>query len=433
MQFLSITHLTSPRHRSILRLVSSSALVALLAACGGGEDGGSAGGGTVVLPTPTPSPTPAPTATPTPTPTSTPTPTPSGAGQIASVDEGAIPGVTTVDSVQSFKVTNTGLYMKVDYDNDSKADTIIKLRGTPSFSDAWYVATPNAGGGITDYAPSNIYSETRSAVAFYWAGPAGDRKDYERWGHHTVNTGGASIQADEAYFGHYGIDLVAAGARSGTVASRPWVLWYQPSTISEGNGHKIYQDDGAYSKPNTISDRFTTAATPHAPVSTSSILSHPSDPELYIAAENRLLVYSAAKLERSWTLPESGWITDMTWVDGKLYFALGTKIYRVDGGVINSVVSNVNDVLIGMSGGRFCISGGEIFLSTGEAVHLTTNVRRNWISKGNLSSSQTAAAGILKGRIGGGGVYCSSYASGTVIYSYSVLDQKIMAITPLPN
>jgi hypothetical protein len=430
MHFLSTTHLNSRHNRAILRLATSSALIALLTACGGSDGGGSAGGGAVVLPTPTPtpSPTPAPSATPTPSPT----PTPSGAGQIASVDEGAIPDVTTADSVQSFKVTNTGLYMKVDYDNDSKADTIIKLRGTPAFSDAWYVATPNAGGGITDYAPSNIYSETRSGVAFYWAGPAGDRKDYERWGHHTVNNGGASIQADEAYFGHYGIDYVAAGARSGTVASRPWILWYQPSTISEGNGHKIYQDDGAYSKPNTISDRFTTAATPHAPVSTSIMLSHPSDPELYIGADNRLLVYSAAKLERSWTLPEAGSITDMVWVDGKLYFAQGSKIYRVDGGTINSVVSNVVDPLAGI-GGRFCISGGEIFLSTGEAVHLTTSTRRNWISKGNLSSSQTAAAGILKGRIGGGGVYCSSYASGTTIYSYSVFDQKIMVVTPVSN
>ena len=74
-----------------------------------------------------------------------------------------------------------------------------------------------------------------------------------------------------------------------------------------------------------------------------------------------------------------------------------------------------------------------IFLSTGEAVHLTTSTRRNWISKGNLSSSQTAAAGILKGRIGGGGIYCSSYGAGTTIYSYSVFDQKILVVTPVSN
>jgi len=401
-----------------VRLALGCALLGLLSACGG-ED---SGGGPVVLPTPSPSPTPSPT------PTVTPTPTPTG--QVASVDEGTIPGVTAADGVSAFKVTNAGIYMAVRFADETKSDVIVKLRGTPQYSDAWYTATPLTASGsyVDDYAPANPYSESRLGVSFYWAGWTPSEENGDHWGFHTVNNGGVSIIADARHFGHYGIQLVAAGGRSGVVTSRPWIMWYEPSTIGD-SGYHIYQDDGAYTGSNEISDRFGTMATPPLPDGASSMISHPDDPELYVAAGNQLFVYGPDKLDRSWTMPEAGTITDMTWVDGKLYFAQASKVYRVNGDTINSVA----DIGPGLGiEGRFCISRGDIFLPSGEAINILSGTRRNWISKGTLTAQQETMVGLLTGAIGAG-IYCSSYASATLIYSYNPIDGKMRAITPLSN
>ncbi|WP_334656791.1 hypothetical protein [Sphingomonas panaciterrae] len=105
---------------------------------------------------------------PTPASSPTPSPTPAATGQVASVDVATIP-VGPDDNVGNFKVTNTGLYMQVRYADETKPDAILKLRGTPAFSEAWYSTVPNdtSGGYIADYAPVNVYAETRAELSFY--------------------------------------------------------------------------------------------------------------------------------------------------------------------------------------------------------------------------------------------------------------------------
>ncbi len=406
----------------VLRLAASSLLLGALSACGG-EDGGS-GGGMVTVPTPSPSPTPAPSPTP------SPSPTPMTTGQVASVATGTIP-IGATDIVTDFKATNAGLYMKVTYAADGKPNAIIKLRGTPAFSDAWYIATPVTANGsfVSDYAPSNPYSETREGISIYWGGRTSEGGGKDRWGIHVANTGDISTYAEQAAFGYYGIQRVASGARSGVAAARPWVQRYIPTTIGN-SGYSVYQDDGQYTKPNDIEDRFGTAATPPLTGTADIMLSHPDKGELFVGVGNALHVYSATVRLRGWTFPESGAITDMMWVNGTLYLSQGSRIWKTDGSAAPTSIASIGASL-GVPG-RFCISGGEAFLPNGEAIDLTTNTRRSWLKKGTLTTAQASEAQQLEiAVLAGAGVYCSSYATGTVIYVPSQMDRTVRAITPV--
>ncbi len=417
----AIKQFTGPRYGRGLKLTASSIVLALLSACGGEE--GSSDDGIVTVPAPPPAPTPSPTPTPTPTPVAT--------GQVASVDLGSIPAGAN-DLVTNFKVTNSGLYMAVNYDDETKPDAILKLRGTPAFSDAWYSTIPNntANGSVSDYAPVNVYSESRSELTFYWAGRDFTGDGVERWGLHTVNGNGVSTVAEERSFGSYGIKLVASGARNGVVASRPWILWYQPSTVGN-SGYSIYQDDGAYTKANSISDRFSTPATPPLPGDGSAIFSHPSNPELFVVSDNKLFLYGADKLIRSWTLPTGGVATDMMWSGDALYFGFAGKVYKTDGTTLRSI-ADVNTTGFAVEGG-FCITGGEMFLPTGEAINLLSNTRRNWIKKGQLSSAQASAVQQLELAALSSRVFCSSYATGTTLYLVSPATRSVRVVTPVPR
>ena len=289
--------------RNIWRLTVGCTLFGLLAACGGG--GGDTDGGQGVRPAPIPSPTPAPT------------PTPSGSGQVATVLEGSIPGVTAADTVSSFKVTNAGLYMDVIFADDSQPDAIVKLRGNPTMSSAWVTATPNnqPGAGVHDYVPSDAYSETRDGGRALSPNEALS----QRWGRYTANTGGISITAQDSFIGH--ISLVAPGALGGVIAPRPWIVMH------DGRGDTIYQDDGAYTNSNRISDVFGTAATPSISNTAGLILSPPENPELYVAAGDSLYLYNPTQRTGTWVMPSSvSGITDMVWADGTLYVGHGTKV-----------------------------------------------------------------------------------------------------------
>lgn len=410
-------HLSARNLERALKLAASSVVLAFLSACGG-EEGGS-DGGIVTVPAPPPAPSPTPT----------PTPTPVATGQVASVDEGSIP-VGPNDLVTNFKVTNAGLYMAVSYDDETKPDAILKLRGTPAFSDAWYSTVPNntANGFVNDFAPVNVYSESRSELTFYWAGRDFSGDGVERWGLHTVNGNGVSTFAEERSIGFYGIKLVASGARNGVVASRPWILWYQPSTVGN-SGYSIYQDDGAYTKANSISDRFSTPATPPLPGDGSAMFSHPSNPELFVVAGNKLFLYGPNTLTRSWTLPEGGIATDMMWVGDALYFGYAGKVYKTDGATLRSI-ADVGTAGFGAEGG-YCITGGEMFLTSGEAINLSSSTRRNWIKKGQLSSAQTTAAQRLELAALSSRVFCSNYASGTTLYLVSPTSRSVRVVTPV--
>lgn len=402
-----------------LKLTASCLVLGLLSACGG--EGGESDFDVVTVPPPAPAPAPSPT----------PSPTPAATGQVASVDLGTIP-VGPNDNVGNFKVTNTGLYMQVRYADETKPDAILKLRGTPAFSDAWYSTVPNntSEGFIADYAPTNVYAETRAELSFYWAGKDLEAVGVERWGLHTVNGNGVSTVAEERSFGNYGIELVAAGARNGVVASRPWILWYQPSTIGN-SGYSIYQDDGAYTKANSIADRFSTPATPPLPGGGSSIYAHPSNPELFVAAGNKLFLYGPNALIRSWTLPGEGIVSDMMWADDALYFGYAGTVYKTDGATLRSVAGVTGTGLA--VDGSFCISGGEMFLQTGEAIDLRTNTRRNWIRKGQLSTAQASAAQQLEIASLTSSIFCSSYATGTTLYLAERTGRSLRVVTPVPR
>lgn len=368
--------------------------------------------------------------TPTPSPGPTPTPTPSAQGQVASVAMGTIP-VGAADIVTDFKVTNAGLYTLVTYDAANKPNAIIKLRGTPAFSDAWYTATPVTANGsfVSDYAPSNVYAETREGISFYWGGRTSEGGGKDRWGIHVANTGDISTYAEQAAFGNYGVEMVASGARNGVAASRPWVQRYIPTSIGN-SGYSVYQDDGQYVKVNDLDDRFGTAATPALTGSADIMLSHPDKGELFVGVGNVLHVYGATTRLRGWSFPESGAITDMMWVNGTLYLSQGSRIWKTDGTSAPTSVASIGATL-GVPG-RFCISGGEAFLPNGEAIDLNTLTRRSWVKKGTLTTALSTQAQQLEiAVLSGAGIYCSSYATGTVLYVPSQMDRTVRAITPV--
>lgn len=167
-------------------------------------------------------------------------------------------------------------------------------------------------------------------------------------------------------------------------------LWYQPSTVGN-SGYSIYQDDGAYTKANSITDRFSTPATP--------------------------------------PLPGDGIASDMMWADDALFFGYAGKVYKTDGTTLRSI-ADVTGTGLAVDG-RFCITGGEMFLQTGEAIDLRTNTRRNWIRKGQLSAGQTSTEQQLEIAALSSSIFCSSYATGTTLYLAGRVNRSLRVVTPV--
>jgi hypothetical protein len=395
----------------------------------------SCGGESVDTPAPivvNPSPTPAPAPAPAPAPTPTPTPPPPGTGSLASYSEGAVPGLAASDFVMDLKVTNRGVYFRAADGTDARPDRVIKLHGNPAGLNAWTTVTPDSRAGtlLFDFAPSNIVSEPDRAVSFYWASGVATVSD--RWGHYTANTGGVSIEAEEPFviprtFGQ--IDRVAAGAVNGIVAQRPWIVEDYPYA---GKGYLIYQDDGAYTKQNTITDRFSKAATPDLAVQPSVIVSHPIDPHLYVASGDRLYVYDADRQIRTYTFPSSlTGFTDLIWYQGDLYAGHGDSVYRLRAGqAAFEVLASSSLPAFGLPG-RFCVASGEIFVATGHAINIQSRARRDWVARGTLTQAQTVNETIIRGALAASGVHCSAGAVSPLIYSYSSIRRTMLAITPL--
>jgi hypothetical protein len=406
--------------RGRMQLLSGCVLAMLLTACGGeGSGGGGGGSSSASAPTPAPMPTPMPTPSPSPSP-SPPPPT----GAVASYTEGVVPGTSSNNlSVGLFTATNRGLYM-VHIGNLGFPNRVIKMHGDPSASNGWTVVTPdNRNNSYITIAPSNVYSEADRAVSFYWASSPNQSGD-QLWGNSTANAGGVSTTAREPFgtaSGFPGIERVAAGGTTGVVTTRSWVV----------AGFRIYQDDGAYTAANTITDRFGQAATTALPGPPSALISHPNDPILYVGSGNRLFEYDAGQLRRSWTFPQSGDVSDLIWHDGNLYIGQGSRVYRLQGASINEFTTI--DVMSPSNPGRFCISGGEIFASNGEAINLNTRSRRSWVTRGTLTAAQQTSASIVSAAAASQ-IYCSSSATSTRIYTLftsSGQAPRILAITPL--
>ncbi len=413
--------------RSVGRLVASSlsiAAVLALSACGGGDDG-SSGGGSPTASSPTPSPTPSPA----PTPAPTPAPIPAPVGSVATFVEGNVPGLGAADSIGvDLQVTNRGIYFSISETTTTPA-RVVKLHGSPTGVNPWTVVTPDNRADVTlaDFAPSNITSEADRAVAFYWATLCGACTS--KWGHYTANTGGVSITAEERFdlsSSGYGVFNVAAGAVNGIVAQRPWVVRHFVS-----NRYAVFQDDGAYTAANTISDRFGTAARTDLPDTAQLMVSHPVDPNLYVASSNRLLVYDAQRLLRSFTLPSSfNGFTDMMWYQGDLYFGYDGSVWRVAGGATTAERFTSLPTIFAPRG-AFCVAAGEIFLGNGEAVDIATRTRRSWASRGSLSAQQSADAQLLTAGTQGSGLYCSAAQLSPVLYTPNLSRKAMRMITPI--
>ena len=400
------------------RLVGGCAALALVASCGGGSGGGSTGGGSVTV---TPAPTATSTATPTPSPSATATPTPTTTGAVASAVEANIPGVT--NAVSEIQVSNRGLYILVD--RPAGGSQMVKLHGDPTASNAWTVFVPDTNVDITDFAISNPYAEADRAIGFYYTGSRSSPFT-QVWGSYAANNGGVSFRAEGIKTGvQFGtIERIAVGAVSGSaVATRSWIV--ERATLSP-NPRRVFQEDGVYTSSNTIDDRFGTAATPTI-AGADRIIAHPSDPNLYIALNDKLYVYSSSAQLRSYTFPDTNSFVDtMLWYQNDLYVGHGTGIFRIAAGGTTSRVATLSG-----PGAKFCISNGEMFLTTGEAINLQTSTRRDWVAKGNLSPAQSTQAQILRATLAGG-LYCSGTATSTVIYTRSPTSVTgIRMITPV--
>jgi hypothetical protein len=392
-----------------IALLAGVALLSTLSACGG-DGGSSGGGGTVVTP---PSPTPSPTPTPTPT------------GSLAVFTEGKIPGLQGADLVLDFQVTNRGLYMRVVRESATARGAIIKLHGDPRVSEAWTITEPEgaAGATILSYAPSNISSESDQTVCFYYAALDGSAEKSLIWARYNATPESVPIRTTETP-STTTIPHVAPGAGSSCSASRAWII-YQTATEDQ-----VRQEDGVYTEANTILDRFGRAATPSLARGASRVMvSHPVDPQLYVGAGNQLSLYEARRLLNSWSFPEGAiGFTDLIWYGSDLFIGYGSQIYRLSGTTLELFADNVA-AGEGAQRGRFCVTQGEVFLPNGEAIDVQTKTKRNWISKGELSSAQTATAQTLVGSLNSG-VYCSAVNPNATIYTPAARDQ-IRVITPV--
>jgi len=167
------------------------------------------------------------------------------------------------------------------------------------------------------------------------------------------------------------------------------------------------------------------------------MVAHPTDPQLYVATQDKILVYDADKLIRSFAFPADAvsMFSDLIWYQGDLYVGHGGKIYRLQAG--SSTFTEFAEIPLGGAGtppGRFCVSAGEVFLYNGQAINIQSRTTRSWISRGTLTSEQNARATVLAASMGAG-IHCSATAVSPLIYAPAFFNNipTIRAITPVPS
>lgn len=364
---------------------------------------------------------------------STPTnPTPgtggTGGGEIATVQEGVPPGFGSGDIPADYQATNRGLYFQVEW-RDDRPGSVVKLEGNPAQPGSWIVTTPhNVAGAIVDrFAPANTISEGAREVAYYWS--SSSFPDPNRWGRYTQNSGGVSFSVRK----DVNMRVVTGGAVNGTVAPRPWIV----SFITGGTeGYAPSQDDGAYSNTNLASDYFSTYASPRFPEEPTIAVPHPRDPHLYIAAGSKLYVYSSDRQISASSFPSGALLqsfSDLVWNGEELFIGYGDKIYRRD---INGRITEFTTLPLGVfspgQSGRFCVTGGEVYLTNGTAINISTGQQRDWIARGSLSDSQQMAALVLRSSLTQ--IFCSPNATSPEIFAASFLGKiSFLRIIPLPR
>ena len=408
--------------RYAARAAVSMIALAVLSSCGGG-DSSSTPPVSAPAPAPTPSPTPAPT----------PTPPPTSSGSLASYSEGVVPLAANED-IFDLKATNAGLYFYVQTGNEERSHKIGKLHGAPNFSNAWSFVSPDdaSDAHLWDYAPTNLLTEQDRAIAFEWSSSlTSNNGTVVKWGSYVANTGDISTTVVEpaSIPGTFGfINTVAPGANTGIISSRSWIVEQRVGR------YKVYQDDGGRTAANTVSDKFSTPATPNLSDSPTFALSHPSDPYLFLGVGQQVVKYDSRTMVSSWTFPGgyTDYATDGVFFEKDFYVAVGDKIYRLrSGGSEFQVVHTFSGSAALLPAGKFCIMNGIIFTADGEAVSTGVGTKKDFISSGTLSASQKADEAKLRGSLGGG-VYCR-HGNGRIYTRFvsPTAQRTILAITPL--
>lgn len=321
-------------------------------------------------------------------------------GQVATVTYGAIPGYDALHSVvQVAGVTNRGLYI-VD-SNAQGGHRVHKLHGSPAFSNAWSTADFGAESAF-DVVPSNAYTERDREFSFWYQNTA-------KVAQYNANNGAPSFEWENDMT----LQVVTPGPLQGTFTG-PWGLG---GSINR-DYLAVYLDDNMYTGSRKVSDMFTTPVAPLAYQGADRVLGRPDDLELFVADGRELRVYSGSGLKSTETIPGSGfgWVTDMTWYDGALWFAIDNKVYRRNGPGSFTVKAEMDyNPTSAALDGRFCIKGGEILMPDGIATSISTGQRRSYLSRGTLTTAQQTQLALLQASLVQ--VYCSPANSSATIYA----------------
>ena len=385
-----------------LKMVLCAAGLCLVAACG--DEGGSP--------------------RPTPTPSSSPSPSPTPSPGVASFSQGTPVSPRIVydfDAPIKFHATNRGIYALLDPPVADGASVVVKLHGDPADAGAWSVVEPEvippgtvAFGPppVHAIAPVDAYAESDRAFDFYWLST-------DAWGRYTAGVAPVRNRRGAAIDPVSGLDtrpfMIASG---GSTAGRSWYVSQRQNRTDAGYSFGVYQDDGAYTGAGTIEDRFSTPASPPLQTRPNIVVAHPTEPLLYIAAGNAIYVYDRDKAVRSFAFPAPAvqGFTDLAWAQGDLYVSYNSDVWKLAANSAEPVPFTPLPANSPKTQGRFCIAGGELYLTDGEAVDLQTKLRRNWIKQGALSASQSEVADMLLQTLGRG-IYCSPAKAQPEVYT----------------
>lgn len=344
--------------------------------------------------------------------------------QIATVTLGTVPGNEQgILSILEPVATNRGLYFKVLHPDDS--GSVFKLHGLPGFVNSW---TSAKFPSVSAFAVSNPYSEPERGFAFYWHGWSGASPPVRRYGFYVANSNLPGYEWED----DIAISAIAAGGVNGTLTPQPWVIANGFSNINSDMQYVFQQDPGANSLSKTSGLFRIKAEEAYRGLGGNKMLSHPENPELYVADGDVLHVYSSSALKKSIAFPSSLFgIQTLLWAENALWIGHADGVYRMGDNyqpVKFTQLQSFNPASQAL-GGSFCIQNGEIMTSDGMAMNTTFKTIRSWLSTGTLSPTQQVEAGMLRAYLAPG-IYCSD-RSIRIVYAVR-FDGKIMAINPVP-
>jgi hypothetical protein len=349
-------------------------------------------------------------------------------GRIASVREGYILDAPGNDAT-GFVATATGLYMQVGKGSDS--DVIAKLHhGAVGMLNSWSSAEFNY---IGSWAVSSVDNDPSNAMGFYWVGKTKSEPNKRSYGLYSANTGVSSSEVED----DIGTAAVAAGGNAGISGPRPWVIANGFGNPNSDNQY-VFQQAAKQSAARLTSNLFSTPADKQPRKFNGYVmLSHPSDPTLFVGDGNVLRIYDSESLVESIPLPAEPMVAIHTllWAENSLWIGYGDKIYRrnKEGQLslfmtIQSPLGPYGAVLMSGLGGSFCVQGGAVYTVDGTRKNTFTGAVSNWISNGTLSTDQMLQATLLRASLST--IYCHPDVIWS-IYSPST-DGKIRVIQPLP-